>query len=329
MDAGMAGVAWLDSGKLVQGPPGNAVMDLDSLPVLDYGEIPFSIYANKQQTIRFPRQRPMATLVTSRGCPHRCSFCMNFMGRKWRAKSAGRVLAEIEALVRRHGIRECWILDDNFTFDKKRTLEICEGIVAGGFNLSLRFPNGIRADRLDRDIVAALKRAGCYNIAFGIESGNQAILDRLGKGEKLERIRDAIALANEQGLLTSGFFVMGLPGDTESTLHDSIRFAVSSGLSDASFFIATPYPGTRLWESHGAKGGTDWSHFDQDAFIPMSCSEHLTPERLLALSRTANRIFYFRFRVLMHILPYLFKPSAFKIFKNKLLSFIGLRSGNV
>jgi radical SAM superfamily enzyme YgiQ (UPF0313 family) len=325
----LEGVAYLEDGKLIKGPPGIPIEDLNNLPRLDYGDIPFRVYSTKQQTIRFPRQRPMATFITSRGCPHKCSFCMNFMGRRWRYKSAQHVLSEIEDLVNRFGVRELWILDDNFTNKKSRTLEICEGIRKNHPKITIRFPNGVRADRIDEDIVKALKAAGCYNIAFGIESGNQAILDKLGKGIRLERMREAVGLANKHGLLTSGFFVLGLPGDTEQTIHDSIRFAVTSGLSDASFFIATPYPGTRLWDAVKDRINLKWDQYDQDAFIPLSCSENITPERLLALSRIANRKFYFRPKVFFHIARYLFNPAAFSIFKNKLLSYVGLRSGNV
>jgi anaerobic magnesium-protoporphyrin IX monomethyl ester cyclase len=178
-------------------------------------------------------------------------------------------------------------------------------------------------------VLVALKGAGVYNIAFGIESGNQQILDRLGKGERLETVLQAIRLANARGILTSGFFVLGLPGDTEETVRESMDFAVKSGLSDASFFVATPYPGTRLWNEVKDRLPSNWTDFDQDAFIPVSCTEYITPARLLDLVRIANRRFYFRPKVILHIARYLLNFRSLGIFKNKLLSYLGLRSGNI
>jgi len=254
---------------------------------------------------------------------------MNFMGKQWRYKSAGRVLDEIDILAKKHSVRELWILDDNFTWKKERVLEICEGIQKRNYKFSLRFPNGVRADRVDKEILTALKNIGCYNIAFGVESGNQEILDHLGKGERLEQIQKAIATANELKLLTSGFFVLGLPGETEATINDSIKFAKSTGLSDASFFIATPYPGTKLWDMTKGATAQNWNSYDQDALIPMSCSNKITPERLVELVRIANRKFFLRPKVLLHIVKYLFNPASLGIFKNKLFNYLGLRTGNV
>jgi anaerobic magnesium-protoporphyrin IX monomethyl ester cyclase len=114
----MAGVAYLRDGACVTGPAGTPLIDLDELPFLDYSEIPFEIYSTRQQTIRFPRQRPMATMVSSRGCPHRCSFCMNFMGKRWRSKSAGRFLEEIDILVKNFNVRE---LQAYHPFSQRRT----------------------------------------------------------------------------------------------------------------------------------------------------------------------------------------------------------------
>lgn len=326
----LPGIAYLRDGELVMGRSPKPIVKLDELPELDYSEIPIGVYARHQQTVRFPRQKPMMTIVTSRGCPWNCTFCMNFMGRQWRYKSADRVLGEIDSLVKDFGIREIWILDDNFTLKKSRVLEICEGLKQRDYGLTIRFPNGVRADRIDREIVKALKEVGCYNMAFGIESGNQAILDALGKGETLDTIREAISLANSEGIITSGFFVLGLPGDTEATIEDTINFAISSGLSDAAFFIATPYPGSKLYWDMKAKGlEVSWDELDQDAFIPLSCTDHISAERLVQLVRKANRRFYFRPKVFFHVLKYLAKPSSFVIFRNKLLAYLGLRSGNI
>jgi radical SAM superfamily enzyme YgiQ (UPF0313 family) len=166
------------------------------------------------------------------------------------------VVAEWRWLVEEQGAAEIGVLDDSFNIDRERVLEICARLVDEGLD---RVPwimiNGIRANLADEEVLGAMKRAGCKRAAFGVESGNQAILDTVvDKHLTLEQVRSAFAAARAVGMETIGFFIVGLPGETEETMEDTIRFACELDPVVANFSIATPFPGTDMYETVRANG---------------------------------------------------------------------------
>lgn len=229
--------------------PRELLPDLDLLPFPDWAQMDPRIY-QKAPHGAFIKRFPVAPLMSTRGCPFACSFCASpfLWGRRIRFRSPGNVVDEIELLVRDYGVREIHFEDDNLTLRRSHVEEICHLLIRRKLEISWAAPNGVRADTLDRGLLELMKRSGCYMLAFGIESGNQAILDRVGKETDLAAIQRAITAAGRAGIVTQGFFIFGLPGETEETVGETLRFAKRSGLDRAQFLLLDPIPGSRLGE---------------------------------------------------------------------------------
>jgi radical SAM superfamily enzyme YgiQ (UPF0313 family) len=199
------------------------------------------------------RYFPWAPVITSFGCPYDCYYCnKKTFGYKWRSRNAEDVADEITMLVDKYGVREIDFYDDCFNMDIERAEKILAMIRR--YKLCLRFSNGLRIDKITKPLLAKMKEAGTEFIAYGIESGNQAILDRIPKQITLEQIRQGVAWTKEAGIEVMGFFMLGLLGDTVETMQDTINFAKSLNLDYANFSLATPYPGTKMWDMVKAKG---------------------------------------------------------------------------
>lgn len=207
--------------------------------------------------------------MTSRGCPYPCVYCSgtlrNSSGRSWRARSAGSVLGEIGVL-QDLGMTVLHFKDDLFSFDKDRTLELCEAL-AGNPRGVMPFTVQTRVDHVDAEILAALKRAGCTTVGFGVESGSPVIVQRLKKMATVEEARTAFALAREAGLLRVGFFLLGNPDETGDDIQQTLDLAHDLDPDIVQVGFLTPYPGTGTWrELPESERVTDWeslSHYNQ------------------------------------------------------------------
>jgi anaerobic magnesium-protoporphyrin IX monomethyl ester cyclase len=227
------------------------ITDLDSLPFPAY-EL-FDIQDYSQPGIA-SRLAPLGYMETSRGCYARCIFCnKNIHGFKVRMKSPVRVADEMEHMLRL-GFKEIQIIDDIFTADMDRAYQVCEEILRRG----LKFPwyprGGIRVDRVNLELLKIMKRAGCYRIPFGVESGSQRILDLVKKKIKLEQCESAVQMAKEAGLETECYFMIGHPTETEEDIQKSIDFAIKLDPDYAKFAITIPLPGTPLFNEMTAQG---------------------------------------------------------------------------
>jgi radical SAM superfamily enzyme YgiQ (UPF0313 family) len=243
----------------------------------------------------------MVTLLSSRGCPYNCSYCFKgIVGRTYRQRSPENILAEIRSLMERYGYRYFYFIDDLFTIDRRRLSALAEQMIAEG--LDIRWQCLARVDRVTPELLKLMYRAGCREVHYGIESGNQAILERIGKEITLEQVRRAVAWTAEAGILAKGYFMLGLPGDTEETMAETIRFACELELDQAMFSLTTPFPGTRLWDELVAKHPE--VEFNQDfsrAFYYLNYDEMVKPffnvsevsdERLAQLALEARRRFW-------------------------------------
>jgi radical SAM superfamily enzyme YgiQ (UPF0313 family) len=242
------------------------------------------------------RRNPVAYMETSRGCYGACNFC-NARRTKLRRKSVTRVLEEMKYILSL-GFREIHLADDLFTADLKRVKQICEAIISSGLDVSWYPRAGIRVDHVDRELFVLMKRAGVWTVPFGIESGNEAILKRIGKNISLDQVRNAVRLAREAGLTTEGYFMLGHPDETEATIQETLRFSQSIGLDYAKFTFNTPLPGTPLfeeWDRAGLVKTKDWSKYNFHT-PPMELYEHpnLSWKTLDKYYRRAMRSFYFR-----------------------------------
>lgn len=219
------------------------IKDLDQLPFPAYHLLPhLNVYKSRV------RKQPKAAIISSRGCSYGCSFCSkDVFQRKTTFRSAANVLAEIDHLVKNYGIRQIDILDDNFAMKRSRVEEILDGIAGRGYGLALNFQSGIRTEELDEALLKKMKNAGVYKLAFGIESADSNVLKLCSKRLDLNKAESVIKLAKEQGFLVYGFFIIGLPGETEEAFYRTLEFARRLDFDIANFCMAVPFIGTDLY----------------------------------------------------------------------------------
>jgi anaerobic magnesium-protoporphyrin IX monomethyl ester cyclase len=250
---------------------------------------------------------PVAPIMVSRGCPGQCTYCQtkNIFGRRTRFRSPENVIGEIRALVQRYGVREIHFLDDVVTANKKFVREFCDLLKREPYKLNLEVANGLRADMVNEEILTALKEVGLRNVGFGIESGNDRVLKLIKKGISKDQVRKAVRIAKGIGLETWGFFILGLPGDTEESIRDTVDFAIELDPKYAKFVFLKPFPGSEVAYQLEEKGLIDIRDYSQYGPYtpPVHHLEGLSHARLLELKQQALRRFYLRPRkVLEHLL---------------------------
>jgi anaerobic magnesium-protoporphyrin IX monomethyl ester cyclase len=243
---------------------------------------------------RHPRVAP---IMTSRGCPGRCTYCNahNLFEGRCHFRDARNVVDEIEDLVRRQGYQEIHVWDDNFTSWKRRVFEIRDELSRRGLRVPIALPGGIRADCADRDVLVALRDMGVYGLAVGVESGDQAVLDQAQKGITLDQVRQTFRIAHELGLETWAFFMLGLVGDTPETIRRTIDFALELDPDVAKFHILKPYPGTTVHRELQERG---WLVTEDYAALgihlpPVHRLPGLEPADMVDWQRRAYREFFF------------------------------------
>ncbi len=264
--------------------------DLDSMPFPARHLLPMERYRSAVWG-----KTPFTTMLTSRGCFYGCIYCPYRIGHgtKWRARSPGNVVDEIEDCVKRFGVREILFRDPLFTADKERAVAISELIVKRGITVDWRCET--RADLITEDMVESFSRAGCKGINLGIESGNPEILERVRRVPiSAGHIRSLFQKCRLMGVETMAFFIIGLPGETEETVAQTIRFAVETDPDVVQFTAATPYPDTPYYDELKQKGllTDDWSLYTSRA--PVIGTDELDAPRLQELISNAYRTFYFR-----------------------------------
>lgn len=222
-------------GQAVTNPAPIRLVDLDALPFPSYEGFPMVNY----NTI---------SLSTSRGCPFDCVYCATaaIWGAKWIARKPEKIVREIEYMMERWKIRSFNVVDDTFNLVEERVKQYCRLLIERNLNIKWS-ACGIRADKADTEMFRLMKESGCSSVCVGIESADPQVLENIGKKETIEQIRVGIARMKEAGLKVGGMFMIGNPGDTVQTVRKSIAFARELPLDDINFYLALPYPRTRLW----------------------------------------------------------------------------------
>lgn len=252
------GLVYREKGKVKKNPKVKFIEDLDSLPfpARHLFQMEKYIYSLRNHAT-FAKRTPIATVLTSRGCPFDCIFCSihGVCGYKWRPRDPYKVVDEIEFLVKNYGIKEIHFEDDNLTVDKKRAGIICDEIIKRKLDITWTTPNGVRIDTLDEELLMKMKKSGCYLLFVGVESGNQYVLDKLiNKKLSLKKVEEINKLIKKVGIKRIAFFVMGTPGETKEHIKDSIKFMLKLDLDDIFLSIVSPYPGSKLYEKSIEKG---------------------------------------------------------------------------
>ncbi|MDQ7826776.1 MAG: radical SAM protein [Candidatus Eremiobacteraeota bacterium] len=287
------GILHRRDGKVVNTGPPRAIEDLDSLPhprrdVIDYRKYYYVIGHEVTAT----------SLVSSRGCPYRCTFCSTPGRSTFRARSAADVADEMEQC-EKLGIREIYFVDDTFNVDRKRALDLCAEIVKRRIRISWNVR--ARINLISEELTDSLIAAGCTRIQLGVETGTDEGLKALGKGITVEEIRAVFAMLRKKKITTVAYFMIGSPHEkSPKDVMKTISFACSLDPDYCLFGVLTPYPGTALYDEGIARGilkKESWERFvtsPEEGFVPEVWTEFMTGEELYRLVDIAYKKFYFR-----------------------------------
>jgi len=287
------GLVYRAEGDIVANERPALIDDLDALPFPARDLTPFQRYSSV-----LARRRPVTTMFTSRGCPYRCTFCDRpHLGRKFRARSAGNVVDEMQECVSM-GIHEILIYDDTFTVRRQRVLDVCAEIQRRG--LDIGWDIRARVDTIDEELLRALRAAGCERIHYGVEAGSDRFMQVLRKGITVDQVRRAFRLTRRAGIQTLAYFMIGIPGETEDDVRQTMRLARELAPDVAHITILTPFPGTEVYRQAIDEGVYDtdlWHGFatrPQAGFRPPYWTREISRDRLEALLTEAYRSFYIR-----------------------------------
>jgi radical SAM superfamily enzyme YgiQ (UPF0313 family) len=289
-------------------PPRPLLTDLDSLPAPDYGLVDFQGINRGHVDFSFRTNVPHANLFTSRGCPFKCIYCHNVFGKRFRAHSPERIMTEIRTLYDNYGITQFQVIEHIFNFDKQRAMTFFDMVARSGLRLGFSFPNGLRGDMVDNEMVDAMWQAGVRYIAYAVETGSPRLQKLIQKNLNFDRIADAIALTTKKGILTRGFFMLGFPTETEKEAQMTIEFAKASDLVLAMFFTVVYFPGTPLFKlARQMAGAEDYDFGIEDDYVrTREGPYHFSRETLEELKLKAIREFFFsrkRLALSSRILP--------------------------
>ena len=282
-------------GTTIRGPKGKIIrhedrpflQNLDSLPSPAYHLLPVEAFRRMGKTI-FP-------LVTSRGCVQWCDFCstVRMFGRGYRVRNPHRVVDEMEMLHNKYGESQFTFYDDAFTINRNHTIAMCQDILDR--KLKVEWDCETRVDAVDKELLEIMHKAGCITVWFGVESGSTKILEKMHKKINREQVKEAFKIAQKAGMMTIASAVIGFPGETEETAWETINFINSLNPDDIGCYIATPYPGTPMYEEVVKNGWLRVTDFNKyDTATPTFETPELSMERLREIKYKAHQKFYLR-----------------------------------
>jgi anaerobic magnesium-protoporphyrin IX monomethyl ester cyclase len=299
------GIAYKNNGSYVRTADRPVIRDLDKLDQ-EYDLINLERYFNFQSSMDFfPvfRNKRFLPLVTSRGCPFKCTYCHDIFDKSIQYRSPKAVVDEIEYLINKYGIREFHIVDDVFNVNMKRAKIVLDAIIERNLNIHISFPNGLRADFFDDELIDKMQRAGVYRMALGIESGSQRIQDMIQKDLDINIIYDVVEKLTQARMSVHGFFMLGFPSETRKEMKETIDFACDLGLTTANFSLVIPNPGTDLRQTFIESRESNFEDFSEYTFDAASCNaSEVEGEDLVKLKRKANRKFYLSLQRFRHVL---------------------------
>jgi len=299
----VAGLAFRESRKIIINKERGYIKDLDTLPIPRHDLLPLKQYVYPFIADKF------TFIVPNRGCPFPCTFCRQPIMWKYtvRSRSAESIMKELRFL-KSIGINQFVTLCDTFTIKKKVVIELCKKIVDE--RLKIKWACNSRVDTIDEEMVYWMKKAGCWMIALGIESGSQKILDNVKKEIKVEQSIKTAKIIAKAGIKVYGYFIIGLPGETHETVNQTIRLANSLPLTFAIFHVAAPYPGTNFYKEAKEKGwlaSSRWENVDQGRSTSISYPGMPSKRILKEITRCYLR-FYFRPRQIIKVIGAVTNP---------------------
>jgi len=306
-----------DKGEIVKNPPRKVVDDIDSLPSPARHLLPMPSY---RPAASYYRRLPSYYLMTARGCPFSCSYCSQPLGRKYRHMSVGRIIKEMGVLINDYGAREIIFRDETFTVDKKHIRDLCQEMIRLGLHKKVAWSCTTRVDCVTPELLKLMKKAGCWEIHYGVESGSQRLLDMISKGITLQQVRDAVQWTNEAGVEVKGFFMLALPTETVEESRQTIDFAKSLNMGWAQFTLTVPFPGTPMFDQAKQSGrflDKKWENYQTWAgwagIEPVYVPKDRQVEEIKGLQQRALREFFLRPGVITrHVLTALRHPALIK-----------------
>jgi len=310
------GIVIREEGKVLVTPPRPFMQDLDKLPFPAW-ELLEGFPRGYKPTAHTYRHLPVATLVTSRGCPNQCNFCdTSVFGRRYRYHSAQYVYRMMDMLYRAYGVREITFYDDAITTNRQRIMELCALLRES--RMKMAWSCFSRVNNVDKEMLKLMKETGCWEIGYGIESGSQQILDTMNKRITLDQIRDAVRLTKEAGISPKGFFIFGSFLETKETIRQTTDFAKELMLDVFHVTHFTPFPGSAAFAEADRYGAfeKDWRKMNmlKVCFIPKG----LTVRELEDSQRKAFLEFYLRPRIAFEEIKGIFRDpvsSLIRIFR--------------
>jgi anaerobic magnesium-protoporphyrin IX monomethyl ester cyclase len=288
--AGVKGLAWRRGDKIVVNPPRPFIADLDDLPIPLHELLPLKKY-------RMPLIKgPFTFIVTSRGCTAGCTFCIKHVSYQYgvRVRSPKLMLEEMWQL-KNMGVNNIHMYADLFTVSREQVMELCQRMIDE--KIEIKWTANSRVDYVDEEMLTLMGKAGCHFMSWGIESANESILRRAHKGIDIEKVERALRWSKRAGIMNWGYFIIGLPGESEDSIRETIRFAKKLPLDIALFHVAAPYPGTPFFFEVVREGwfrpGTRWEQVDMDKGTVLDYPG-LSAERLLYWQKRAFREWAFR-----------------------------------
>jgi len=293
------GLYWRRKGEMVVNPPARLVPNLDEIPYPAHDLYKIRRYTNLNPlTDGLDKNARAYTIMTSRGCPYKCTYCSKpITGDTWRPRSVENVIGEWRWLVRDLKATEIGLTDDIWNLKLDRAKELCRRLIAEGLNtVPWTTVHGMKVNHTDPELFQLMKAAGCRRVGFGVESGDPLILRNvIKKSQSMDMVRNAFRWAREAGLETMGFFIYGMPGETEETMEKTTRFALELDPNLAHFMLATPYPGTEMYDvikKHGNIFAHEWQDYAIQSDKARFTMPNYDPDLVVRKWKEAYRRFY-------------------------------------
>lgn len=300
------GISFKLNGSTIKTPLRESLHNLDELPYPAWHLFPFDRYG----FLPFMDvKKPGLSILGSRGCIYHCTFCsLPNIGGEYRERSPKKIVDEFEYLIGRFPIKQISFVDPIFPLTKKFGLDFCEEMIKRKISNKIVWTCETRVDRVDKELLKAMKCAGCGRILYGLESGVQRSLDNINKNFTVNDIKDTLKHTRKAGIQTAGVFMLGLPGETKKMARQTIDFSKRIDLDFAKFAIAVPFPGSQLYDDllrNGKLKRRDWENFvtfntnpKELVYIPGG----MNPEELINIQRRAHLEFYFRLKIIIRLL---------------------------
>ncbi len=311
------GITYWKDGKIVHNRDRESLKNLDILPFPAWDLVKRDLY-------RMPfTNKPFLLVATSRGCPFNCVFCADiaFYGHRLALKSPKRIVDEMEWIKREFGIEDFLFWSESFTLNRNFAESVALEII--NRNLNVRWVCNSRVDNVDLPLLRTFKKAGCWMIGYGIESGSQRTLDLMRKKTTIKQAVDAVKMSHQAGLDVTGHCVIGYPGETLEDMRKTVKFALDIDLDFAQFYCAVPFPGSELFTIAKANNwivNHDWTWFEQNFSVLQT--DDFTPQEVMELRKWAYKKFYFHPKTIYKTIKRLRTPHQWLYFLKMVKDFL-------